>query len=133
SITEFSKQNIILVFGCGGNRDQSKRSQMAAVAEKFAARVIVTSDNPRKESQNQIASDIFSGFSDTYLSKVRREDDRKKAIQQAIHHANANDVVLIAGKGHVNQQIFADISIPFSDEKVALEILTALNNDRAVQ
>jgi len=123
SIAAIAKQNIILVFGCGGDRDRGKRSQMAAVAEKYAHSVIVTSDNPRQESQSQIASDIFSGFSDVYLSRVHREDDRYSAIETAIRIAAKDDVVLIAGKGHENQQIFSDRTVPFSDVSVALQVL----------
>lgn len=133
TLTSFSNKKIILVFGCGGDRDRTKRSQMAAIAEKFANIIFVTSDNPRKEAQSQIASDIFSGFSDRCLSKVHRIDDRQAAIEKAISLAGKDDLVLIAGKGHEGQQIFADKTIAFSDEEVALTALASLQKKEALQ
>ncbi|MGA2655092.1 MAG: UDP-N-acetylmuramoyl-L-alanyl-D-glutamate--2,6-diaminopimelate ligase, partial [Gammaproteobacteria bacterium] len=86
------------VFGCGGDRDKSKRPIMARIAEQYANKVIVTDDNPRTENSEQIIADILQGL--TQPKQAIIEHDRTKAIQYAIKHAAANDFVLIAGKGH---------------------------------
>lgn len=90
-------QKIILVFGCGGERDFTKRPLMAEAAEKFADKIIVTNDNPRGEDENKIFSDILLGFKEKKHGVIR---DRKKAIEYAIATAAENDIVVIAGKGH---------------------------------
>lgn len=99
------------VFGCGGDRDRGKRAQMAAVAERLADRVIVTSDNPRSESAAVIIQEIAEGFSASYTV----EEDRAKAIESAIADASPGDSILIAGKGHENYQQIGDQRLPFSD------------------
>ena len=109
------------VFGCGGDRDKGKRPLMAQIAEQFADKVIVTSDNPRSEDQAQIEQDIAQGFSkgnDLTIS------DRAQAIEFAIHNANANDLILIAGKGHENYQIIGAQTYHFSDQETAHQFLT---------
>lgn len=104
---------LIVVFGCGGDRDASKRPKMAEACEKFADMSIVTSDNPRSEDIEQICRDILKGFmsKESYLVEL----DRKKAIEKAMRLATANDLVLIAGKGHERTQIFAHRTIEFDD------------------
>src|SRR5664279_5030485 len=89
---------LICVFGCGGERDQGKRPQMAAIAERLAEAVIVTDDNPRGEDGDEIVAQIVAGFA--HPEAVRIERDRARAIATALHEARAGDVVLIAGKGH---------------------------------
>jgi UDP-N-acetylmuramoyl-L-alanyl-D-glutamate--2,6-diaminopimelate ligase len=101
------------VFGCGGDRDRAKRPVMAAIAERFADRVIVTDDNPRTEDPQVITTEICQGF--TNLKQVKVEHDRAKAITDAIQQAQGNDIVLIAGKGHEEYQIIVDRILPFSD------------------
>ncbi len=111
---------IICVFGCGGNRDRQKRPLMGAIASKFADKIIVTNDNPRREIPADIAKDIvvgIQGFVDGD-SKLKIELDRKAAIELALKEKKPNDIVLIAGKGHEDYQIVGDLSIPFSDQKV---------------
>ena len=93
-----TRQSIILVFGCGGDRDKNKRPEMAKIAEKHAMFIIVTEDNSRTEATGEIFKDIISGFTDNARHKVIK--DRKKAIEYAIGIANENDVILIIGKGH---------------------------------
>jgi UDP-N-acetylmuramoyl-L-alanyl-D-glutamate--2,6-diaminopimelate ligase len=98
------------VFGCGGNRDTDKRPLMGAIAERLAARVVVTSDNPRHEPPAAIMAHITAGMSAPTVIEGRRE-----AIAHALGHAGANDVVLIAGKGHETDQDIAGVKHPFCD------------------
>jgi UDP-N-acetylmuramoyl-L-alanyl-D-glutamate--2,6-diaminopimelate ligase len=107
------------VFGCGGDRDQSKRPKMAAVAEQLADHVILTDDNPRTESAHKIMNDIVIGLQHPEL--VRVIHDRAAAIKTAISQANENDLVVIAGKGHEQFQIIGEKKIPFSDRDLVLE------------
>lgn len=109
------------VFGCGGERDRGKRPQMAAIAERLADRVIVTDDNPRNEDGDVIVADIVEGFADTTRVLVQR--DRAAAIAHALANAGADDVVLVAGKGHEPYQEIAGIRHVFDDTAVARELL----------
>lgn len=115
------KSSLICVFGCGGDRDPTKRPKMGKIAEELADIVIVTSDNPRSEDPNQIISDILSGIKNT--SSVTVEPDRKNAIQIAIKKATKDDVIVVAGKGHEDYQILKNKTIHFDDRE---EILKAL-------
>jgi UDP-N-acetylmuramoyl-L-alanyl-D-glutamate--2,6-diaminopimelate ligase len=112
---------LICVFGCGGERDRGKRPQMAAIAEANADLVIVTDDNPRGEDGDAIVADIVAGFSSPKAVVIER--DRRKAIARAIGEAGADDIVLIAGKGHETYQEVAGIKHPFDDRLVARELL----------
>lgn len=112
---------IICVFGCGGNRDKTKRSKMGAIAEKLADNIIITSDNPRFESEQDIASKIISGIKNK--TKVILQLDRKQAIGLAIKMSKKGDVVLIAGKGAENYQEKNGIKTKFSDAKCVREFL----------
>jgi UDP-N-acetylmuramoyl-L-alanyl-D-glutamate--2,6-diaminopimelate ligase len=116
--------NLIVVFGCGGDRDKTKRPRMAKVAEQLADQIIVTSDNPRTENPEQIISDIVAGLESPNSDKVTIEADRKKAIELAIKTAAGNDIVLIAGKGHETYQIIGKQKFHFSDKKIAREFLS---------
>jgi len=107
------------VFGCGGDRDPGKRPMMAAVAERLADVTIVTDDNPRTESGDSIVADILGGFADR--SRVRVIRDRAAAVQAALAEAQPADVVLIAGKGHEDYQIYGSEVREFSDRAVVLE------------
>jgi UDP-N-acetylmuramoyl-L-alanyl-D-glutamate--2,6-diaminopimelate ligase len=101
------------VFGCGGDRDASKRPLMGAIADKRADWVVVTSDNPRSEKMDAIISQILLGLSDAAAVDV--EPDRARAIAYALAQAGANDVLLIAGKGHEDYQEVAGQRRAFSD------------------
>ena len=101
---------LVVVFGCGGDRDPGKRPQMGAVAEAGADRVIVTSDNPRREAPAAIIADIVGG-----MERPEIEADRATAIRRAVSVADVADVVLLAGKGHENYQEIAGQRLPFSD------------------
>ena len=117
------KARLIVVFGCGGDRDKTKRPRMAKVVEKYADLGIVTSDNPRTENPDDIISQIVAGFENPGSPKIKIEPDRKKAIALAIESAGKNDVVIIAGKGHENYQIIGKQKFPFSDQQIALDLL----------
>ncbi len=111
------------VFGCGGDRDVGKRPEMGRNAEHYADRVVVTDDNPRSESPEAIVNNILAGISAP--EKVYIEHDRKKAIAYAVSHAAADDIVLIAGKGHEQYQEISGVQQPFSDADVVIEMLAA--------
>jgi UDP-N-acetylmuramoyl-L-alanyl-D-glutamate--2,6-diaminopimelate ligase len=102
---------VICVFGCGGERDAGKRPKMGAIAERLADRVVLTSDNPRGEDPAVILRDIAAGMK----AKPVVEPDRARAIRDAVAAANANDIVLLAGKGHEHYQEIAGARQPFSD------------------
>ncbi|NRA43555.1 MAG: UDP-N-acetylmuramoyl-L-alanyl-D-glutamate--2,6-diaminopimelate ligase [Oligoflexales bacterium] len=113
---------IYLVFGCGGERDQDKRPKMGAIAEAMADTVVITSDNPRSEDPEEILNDIKSGFLKTQPVMI---EDRKSAITWAIKHAQNDDFVLVAGKGHESYQIIGSQVHEFDDYKVAKTALEA--------
>jgi len=114
---------LVCVFGCGGERDATKRPLMAAVAEKNADRVVVTSDNPRGEKPENIISQILLGLSHDECVQVQA--DRALAIAETIAAAAARDVVLLAGKGHEDYQEIAGTKQPFSDKVHAQAALDA--------
>jgi len=115
--------NLIVVFGCGGDRDKTKRPRMAGVAESLADRIVVTSDNPRTENPLQIIRDVAAGFAHPKADTIQVEPDRRAAIELAIGQARPGDIVLIAGKGHETYQIVGKQKLAFSDKTVAQEIL----------
>ncbi|HEU64767.1 MAG TPA: UDP-N-acetylmuramoyl-L-alanyl-D-glutamate--2,6-diaminopimelate ligase [Chlamydiae bacterium] len=119
------KSKIINVFGCGGNRDKSKRIFMAKISEKFSDISIVTSDNPRNEDPQKIIDDIKAGFSCT-KTNVHIEKDRKKAIEIAIKLANSQDIIIITGKGHETYQIFENVTLEFDDTIISKQICNSL-------
>jgi UDP-N-acetylmuramoyl-L-alanyl-D-glutamate--2,6-diaminopimelate ligase len=103
------------VFGCGGDRDTTKRASMGSIAERLADHVIVTDDNPRHEDGNDIIRDILAGTSQ--MDHVQVERDRATAIRHACNTARAGDVILVAGKGHEDYQQIGDERLPFSDRQ----------------
>lgn len=123
TLRELKPKRIVTVFGCGGDRDRSKRALMGAVAEELSDWAIVTSDNPRSEDPSSIATAIVSGMR---LGRYEVVLDRKVAIQRAVSIAGPRDIVLIAGKGHEAVQEFADRIEPFDDVAVAQSALEAL-------
>jgi UDP-N-acetylmuramoyl-L-alanyl-D-glutamate--2,6-diaminopimelate ligase len=120
-----------VVFGCGGNRDTTKRPQMAAIAERLADQVIVCSDNPRFEDPEAIIDDIFAGFK--VPEQVRRESDRPKAIRTAINSSASNDIVLIAGKGHETYQEIKGVRYPMDDRQIAREALESWHSPNTAE
>jgi len=123
SMREHFSGDMWCVFGCGGDRDRSKRPMMAKVAEQFADRIIVTTDNPRHEDPQAIIDEVMTGFTST--ENVEAILDRRQAIDIAITNAQPGDVVLLAGKGHETSQIVGDVHIAFDDRRVAREFLAA--------
>ena len=117
SLRAHARGRLLCVFGCGGVRDAGKRPQMAAIAERLADGVVVTDDNPRGEDGDAIVADIMRGFADP--SRVIVERDRARAIGLAVDAANAEDIVLVAGKGHEPYQEVAGMRHPFDDTEVA--------------
>ena len=126
TIKPLCEGRLFVVFGCGGDRDKSKRPRMARVAEKYADRVIVTSDNPRSEHPALIVGEIYTGFENPADEKITAEIDRELAIKLAIREANRDDIVVIAGKGHEDYQIIGDERRHFSDKETALRYLGEL-------
>ena len=111
-----------VVFGCGGDRDNKKRPIMGGLALELADKVVVTSDNPRTEDPERIIDEIFTALQNVPEGKeVFRLSDRREAINFALANAAAEDVILIAGKGHENYQILKDRTIHFDDKEVVLE------------
>ncbi len=121
------KGRLLTVFGCGGDRDKTKRPRMAAVARQFSDMVFVTSDNPRTEDPIAIIEDIKAGFPAGDLSGVYVEPDRKMAIGKAVESAKPGDILLIAGKGHEDYQIIGTQKHHFDDREVVREFLLNLN------
>ncbi len=115
---------VLVVFGCGGDRDRGKRPEMGKVAALMADEIVVTSDNPRSENPEAILADIRSGVDAAGKSAIYVVD-RREAIAEALRRARAGDVVLIAGKGHETEQTFADRRVPFDDRLVAASLLDA--------
>lgn len=113
---------LIVVFGCGGDRDQAKRPLMGAVAARLADVPIVTSDNPRSEDPAAIIAQILEGMETVGNPRTLVLPDRRDAIDAALRLAEPGSVVVLAGKGHEREQIFADRTVPFSDREVAMEL-----------
>lgn len=120
TLRELQPARLIVVFGCGGNRDRSKRPRMGAAVDQHADYAIVTSDNPRKEQPEAIIEDIKPGLRRGNYEVIV---DRKEAIARAISLAQPRDIILIAGKGHETYQEFADKTIPFDDVSMARSAL----------
>ena len=114
---------VIVVFGCGGDRDRSKRPRMAGIAADLADRIVVTSDNPRSEDPGAIIDEIVAGLDEAGRRKTDIEADRRKAIDMAIEQARPGDVVVIAGKGHEAYQLIGTRRIEFDDVTVAAEAI----------
>lgn len=113
---------LICLFGCGGDRDATKRPKMGAIAEKLADKIIITSDNPRTEDPQTIITDIIAGLKSVNTESVIVEPDRGTAIGLLKTIANNNDVVVIAGKGHEDYQILKDKTIHFDDREEARKV-----------
>lgn len=113
---------LICLFGCGGDRDATKRPKMGAIAERIADRIVITSDNPRSEDPQQIITDIIAGLKSVNPDKVTVEPDRGQAIALLKNLAGNKDVVVIAGKGHEDYQILKDRTIHFDDREEAKKV-----------
>jgi UDP-N-acetylmuramoyl-L-alanyl-D-glutamate--2,6-diaminopimelate ligase len=131
TVKEFATGRVLTVFGCGGDRDRTKRPIMGRLAAQYSDHVIVTSDNPRTEDPALILVDIEQGIIDdtTHTSTYELEVDRRAAIQKAIEMASPHDVVLIAGKGHETYQLIGHETHDFDDRKVAKEAIRGNSRD----
>jgi len=121
TLREHCRGRLWCVFGCGGNRDRGKRATMGAIAERTADRIVLTDDNPRHESGDTIIREILAGISTP--EKVIIERDRAAAIRRAVSDARADDIVLVAGKGHEEYQMIGDQIFPFSDRRYVTDLL----------
>ncbi len=121
-VRELTNSKLIVVFGCGGNRDALKRPIMGKIASRYADKVFVTSDNPRYEDPQSIIDDIVEGIDDMSFTEVYV--DRREAIKKAIAFADEDDVVLIAGKGHETYQEINGLRTDFDDRIIANEVLS---------
>jgi len=121
-----TRGRLIVVFGCGGDRDRLKRPLMAQAAAELGDMMVVTSDNPRSEDPQQIIADVLEGFDAAARRRVRVEPDRGRAIRAALAAAGEGDVVLIAGKGHESCQVVGGRRLPFDDVEVAMQVAAGL-------
>ncbi len=129
TVREITSGRVLLLFGCGGNRDAGKRPKMGRVAAELADYTLITSDNPRNEPAEKIAAQVEEGFRSTKVRDYSVELDRKRAIGEIISMARAGDTVLLAGKGHETYQEFEDTIVPFDDRVYAREALENIKRE----
>ncbi len=123
SLRKYCQGLLLVVFGCGGDRDKEKRPQMGAIASKFADLTVLTSDNPRSESPDEIIRDIEKGMKNNNYKTI---EDRREAIRYALSLKKKNDILLVAGKGHEEYQTIGDRKIEFDDAEVIRECIESL-------
>jgi UDP-N-acetylmuramoyl-L-alanyl-D-glutamate--2,6-diaminopimelate ligase len=121
AVRPFTTGRLIVVFGCGGDRDRGKRPEMGRIAARGADVAIVTSDNPRTEDPERILDDIEAGMEQVPHERI---EDRRDAIARALDLATADDVVLLAGKGHETYQVRGTTRLPFDERQIVHEIVT---------
>jgi murE/murF fusion protein len=121
---QFPNKKIILLFGCGGNRDQNKRLKMGKIACDYSNEIYLTDDNPRFEDSKKIRDDIKKGIKNTLIKEI---SNRKQAISEAIKNLNTGDILIVAGKGHEKTQDFGKKKIYFSDKKIILDCIKLKN------
>lgn len=117
----YPKKRIWCIFGCGGERDRTKRPLMGAISEKIAHKVVITNDNPRNENPKEIIQEILEGC--IKKNEIIVIPDREKAISTIFFQAKVDDIIFISGKGHEKQQIIGNQKINYSDQKVVLNLL----------
>jgi UDP-N-acetylmuramoyl-L-alanyl-D-glutamate--2,6-diaminopimelate ligase len=123
TVRELSPVRVITVFGCGGERDPSKRPLMGAVAAKLSDWVVITNDNPRSEAPESIIEQIQRGMGSRVVDTTLVIPDRRDAIERALQLAESGDAVVIAGKGHESVQVLRDRSVPFDDRQIVRQLL----------
>src|SRR5439155_26045983 len=121
ALRPFTRGRLILVFGCGGDRDPGKRPMVGAIAAAKADLAIATSDNPRTEDPERILDQIEAGMNGSGRAHERIED-RRRAIERALQIAEPDDVVLLAGKGHETYQIRGTTKLPFDEKQIVREL-----------
>jgi UDP-N-acetylmuramoyl-L-alanyl-D-glutamate--2,6-diaminopimelate ligase len=117
SVRELTDRRLIVVFGCGGDRDRSKRAPMGRIAGELADLAILTSDNPRSEDPAEIIRQVAEGLAESGNESYRVQPDRQAAIRLAVEEADEASIVVVAGKGHESVQILGDVEVPFSDHE----------------
>jgi UDP-N-acetylmuramoyl-L-alanyl-D-glutamate--2,6-diaminopimelate ligase len=129
-VKELATGKVVCVFGCGGDRDKTKRPIMGRIASELADQLIVTSDNPRTEDPLAILRDIEAGLLAAGVAgdRYELEPNRRSAIEKAVEMASPGDVVLIAGKGHETYQIIGKVTHDFDDRLVAKEAIRSRTN-----
>ena len=126
AVREMTSGRIILVFGCGGDRDKTKRPIMGSVAARYADYCIVTSDNPRSENPTDIINDILVGMDGT-PTPIKVIENRVEAIKYAVETAQENDIIVLAGKGHETYQILSTGTIHLDEREIVAQALKGLN------
>jgi len=122
AVRDLTPHRILLVFGCGGDRDRGKRFPMGQIAGRLADVPILTSDNPRSEDPEAILSEVERGVIDSGAATYLRITDRRDAIAAALTLADSKSVVVVAGKGHETTQVIGDVELPFDDREVVREL-----------
>ena len=122
------ERELVCLFGCGGDRDRTKRPEMAAVAEKFADRIVITSDNSRTENTSDIIAEIRTGLSAKGLAKTVCIEEREAAIRATIMMAKENSTILLAGKGHETYQIIGKEKRHFDEQEIVLDTFRTMNS-----
>ncbi len=130
TLRSFNPKRIILVFGCGGDRDRSKRERMGQVAGEMADIIFITSDNPRQEDPSAIMIEIEKGIRRTGVKKYYLEIDRREAIRQALRSTRQEDILLVAGKGHETYQEIKGEKFPFNDVETIRSLLDELERNK---
>jgi len=123
ALREWGPRRLLVVFGCGGDRDRGKRPLMGAIAERHADRVYVTSDNPRSEEPGSIIAEVLAGIAEP--ERVVVEPDRRAAIEKAVMELEEGELLVVAGKGHETEQVVAGARFPFDDRAVVAELLAS--------
>ena len=131
TIRGFAKSRIVTVFGCGGDRDKTKRPKMGKIAGELSDYCVVTSDNPRSEEPMAIINDILEGISQTNC-EYKVIENRFEAIEYAIDNAKAGDVILLAGKGHETYQILKDRTITFDEREIVLKLVSSVEERQSI-
>ncbi len=126
SLKEIAKGRVVTLFGCGGDRDKTKRPKMGKIAAELSDFCIVTSDNPRSENPSEIIKDILAGMQDI-TTPYKVVENRKEAISYAIKNAKKDDIILLAGKGHETYQILPTGTIHFDEREAVAEILSTID------
>ena len=117
------QSRLLVIFGCGGDRDKTKRPIMGKIASEIADLVILTDDNPRTELNTDITNEIIDGIDGKLIGKIKIINDRKEAIKFTLENSKPKDIILIAGKGHEDYQIIGTEKIHLSDEEEVLRFL----------
>jgi len=123
AVRGFAKGRTVAVFGCGGDRDRTKRPQMGAIAARLADFAVVTTDNPRTEKPVRIIEDILEGMQDT-ATPYTVVEDRTEAIRWAMEHAQKDDVIVLCGKGHEDYQEIGHQKYHLDEREIVASVLT---------